>query len=82
MASQGYGVIGTGDDGPEEIEHAPAVSITLASLPGVHVAVRHITAASLPDGGALPASYGVAAMCMPERALSTCCLLLLLRLLL
>lgn len=48
---QGYGVIGSTDDGPEEIEHAPSLSLTLASLPGVHVSIQHVTKEQLPDGG-------------------------------
>jgi hypothetical protein len=48
---QGYGVIGSTAEGPEEIEHAPSVSITLASLPDVAVSITHVTAQDLPDGG-------------------------------
>jgi hypothetical protein len=48
---QGYGVIGSTAEGPEEIEHAPSVSITLASLPGVSVSITHVTEQDLPDGG-------------------------------
>lgn len=48
---QGYGVIGSTAEGPEEIEHAPSVSITLGSLPGVDVRITHVTAQQLPDGG-------------------------------
>ncbi|KAF8063849.1 hypothetical protein HT031_003706 [Scenedesmus sp. PABB004] len=53
-APQGYGVIGTTAEGPEEIEHAPALSVTLARLPGVRVRVRHVDAQQLPDGDAPP----------------------------
>lgn len=49
---QGYGVIGSTDEGPEEIEHAPALSITLACLPGVQLSITHVTPDALPDGGA------------------------------
>ncbi|KAF6260236.1 hypothetical protein COO60DRAFT_1637771 [Scenedesmus sp. NREL 46B-D3] len=54
---KGYGVIGSTADGPEEIEHAPAVSITLASLPGVAVGIKHVTAQDLPDGEPHPSSF-------------------------
>lgn len=53
LSLQGYGVIGSTEEGPEEIEHAPSLSITLASLPGVDISVQHVTSQQLPDGGAL-----------------------------
>jgi hypothetical protein len=52
--SQGYGVIGTTAEGPEEIEHAPALSLTLGYLPGVDLRVTRVTASNLPDGGEAP----------------------------
>lgn len=45
----GYGVIGSTTEGPEEIEHAPALSLTLGSLPGTSLSLSHIQ--QLPDGG-------------------------------
>jgi len=48
---QGYGVIGSTSEGPEEIEHAPALSLTLGSLPGTTLHISHITGQQLPDGG-------------------------------
>lgn len=48
---QGYGVIGTTAEGPEEIEHAPALSLALGHLPGVELSVTRVTASNLPDGG-------------------------------
>jgi hypothetical protein len=48
---QGYGVIGTTEEGPEEIEHAPALSLTLARLPDVKTSITHVTLENLPDGG-------------------------------
>jgi hypothetical protein len=48
---QGYGVIGSTQDGPEEIEHAPALSLTLGSLPGTALSITHVTGQQLPDGG-------------------------------
>lgn len=52
MWLQGFGVIGSSPgQGPKEVENAPALSLTLARLPGVDVAVSHVTSGDLPDGG-------------------------------
>lgn len=58
---QGYGVIGSTSEGPEEIEHAPALSLTLGSLPGTTLHISHITGQQLPDGGEwmAPGALGV-----------------------
>ncbi|MEZ2320044.1 MAG: FIST N-terminal domain-containing protein [Microcoleus sp.] len=46
----GGGVIGTGLDGfTEEIEGSPAVSLSLARLPGVKVRTFHVAAEQMPD---------------------------------
>lgn len=43
-------MIGSTTEGPEEIEHAPALSLTLGSLPGTSLSLSHI-GQQLPDGG-------------------------------
>jgi small ligand-binding sensory domain FIST len=49
--AQGYGVVGSSvEAGAEEVENAPALSLVLASLPGVQLTVTHADA-DLPDGG-------------------------------
>ncbi len=49
----GGGIIGAG----REIEGAPALSVTLASLPGVGVEVRHLHDGDLPDADAGPDAW-------------------------
>ncbi len=55
VPAQGYGVIGMrkGTE-PEEVDTVPAVSVSLATLPGVDVSVSHVSMAALPDGGECP----------------------------
>jgi hypothetical protein len=66
---QGYGVIGSTEDGPEEIEHAPALSLALASLPGCSVSITHVTGPQLPDGGERVCRAGCVLLQGPTRAL-------------
>ncbi len=55
---QAYGVIGGGPSGtPVEAERVPAVSLTLACLPGADVAAVHLMPGSLPDADAGPAAW-------------------------
>jgi len=50
VGCSGGGVIGMGvDDSPVEVEASPALSLTLASLPGVSVQSFHLTSEDLPD---------------------------------
>ncbi len=50
IGCSGGGVIGMGvDDVPVEVEASPALSLTLASLPGVSVQSFHLTGDDLPD---------------------------------
>eukprot|EP00983_Pelagomonas_calceolata_P021140 663036-Pelagomonas_calceolata.AAC.6 len=52
MCTQGFGVIGMREGAePEEVDTVPAVSVSLAYLPGVELKVSHVSMASLPDGG-------------------------------
>lgn len=48
---QGYGVIGGGGDGPNEIEGEPGFSLTLGQLPGVDVHVLQTLRSSIPEPG-------------------------------
>mmetsp|Transcript_38716 Transcript_38716/g.86104 ORF Transcript_38716/g.86104 Transcript_38716/m.86104 type:complete len:558 (+) Transcript_38716:89-1762(+) len=50
----GFGVIGGSDEGPEEVESAPAISVTLARMPGVELSLTHVSMPQLPDGDAPP----------------------------
>lgn len=54
VGCSGSGVIGMSDDFPEEVEEGAALSLTLASLPGVDLQTFHLTAADLPDLDAPP----------------------------
>jgi small ligand-binding sensory domain FIST len=50
IGCSGGGVIGTTDDGEtQELEASPALSLTLAHLPGVNIQPFHIVAEELPD---------------------------------
>lgn len=57
FGTSGFGVIGSSPEGPQEIEHAPAITVTLAKLPQTDVSVRHVTNENLPDGDAPPAQW-------------------------
>lgn len=46
----GGGIVGMNDDGkPQELEHQPAISLSLAYLPEVTVTAFHISGEELPD---------------------------------
>ncbi|GLC50443.1 hypothetical protein PLESTB_000379900 [Pleodorina starrii] len=68
----GFGVIGLDEEGAQEVEAQPALSLTLATLPQAEVVVRHLDETDLPDGDAPPdrwsALLGVPAF--PEAPLS------------
>lgn len=50
IGCSGGGIVGMNPDGkPQEIEGKPAISLTLAYLPGVEVQTFHVSAAELPD---------------------------------
>jgi len=54
----GFGVIGMREGAePEEVDTVPAVSVSLAYLPGVELKVSHVSMASLPDGDAPPSQW-------------------------
>ena len=50
IGCSGAGIVGMSPDGTtQELEGKPAISLTLAYLPGVEVQTFHISAAELPD---------------------------------
>ncbi|KXZ56458.1 hypothetical protein GPECTOR_1g41 [Gonium pectorale] len=53
----GFGIIGVDGEGAHEVEGAPALSLTLATIPQAEVIVRHVDAANLPDGDAPPGAW-------------------------
>ncbi|KAK9835887.1 hypothetical protein WJX74_010230 [Apatococcus lobatus] len=54
VGCSGFGVIGNDAAGPQEVERSPAISLTLASLPGVEVRTTLFTRANVPDADASP----------------------------
>ncbi len=70
VGCSGSGVIGMADEFPEEIEEGPALSLTLAHLPGVDIKSFHLTAADLPDLDSPPERWseliGVASEARPS----------------
>ena len=60
VGCSGSGVIGMEADGfPLEIEEGPALSITAACLPNVHITSFHFTAADLPDLDRPPEAWSI-----------------------
>ncbi|GBF93738.1 hypothetical protein Rsub_06070 [Raphidocelis subcapitata] len=59
LGCTGFGVCGgSPEDGrPEEVEHGPALSVALAALPGVELALKHVQPQELPDGDAPPSEW-------------------------
>ncbi|MEM9245883.1 MAG: FIST N-terminal domain-containing protein [Cyanobacteria bacterium P01_F01_bin.153] len=56
----GGGVVGTHDDGrTDELEDEPALSLTLAAMPGAQVTAFHISNGDLPDLDSPPDSWSV-----------------------
>lgn len=51
LDAQGYGVMGMLHGASEEVEGLPAVSLALASLPGVSLRTFHVPPSALPDAG-------------------------------
>ena len=49
---QAHGVIGNQPSGPVEVEQAPAVSLTLASMERTAVSLFTVTGETIPDAGA------------------------------
>ena len=58
IGCSGGGIVGMNPDGTaQELEGKPAISLTLAVLPGVEVQTFHITAAQLPDLDSPPTDW-------------------------
>ncbi len=57
IGCSGGGVVGMSKTGVQEIEDEPALSLTLASLPGVKVRTFHLEADDLPDLDAPPHAW-------------------------
>ena len=52
MHMQAHGIIGNEGITPTEVEQAPAVSLTLATMEGAEVSSFTVTGERLPDAGA------------------------------
>ncbi|GAB4815830.1 hypothetical protein N2152v2_002876 [Parachlorella kessleri] len=57
VGCSGFGVLGMHRGAPEEWEQHPALSITLASLPGVLLKTFHVSPITLPDADAPPSAW-------------------------
>eukprot|EP00195_Chlamydomonas_chlamydogama_P011605 CAMPEP_0202908360 /NCGR_PEP_ID=MMETSP1392-20130828/45772_1 /ASSEMBLY_ACC=CAM_ASM_000868 /TAXON_ID=225041 /ORGANISM="Chlamydomonas chlamydogama, Strain SAG 11-48b" /LENGTH=284 /DNA_ID=CAMNT_0049597645 /DNA_START=109 /DNA_END=959 /DNA_ORIENTATION=- len=53
----GYGVVGGGEEGPQEVEGEHGFSLTLGQLPGVEMKLLHTLRSSIPDAAASPEEW-------------------------
>lgn len=67
VGCSGSGVIGMDDEFPSEIEEGPALSLTVAHLPGVDIKSFHLTAADLPDMDSPPQAWSDLIGVAPEQ---------------